>query len=84
MQGLWSNPRARAAADCREANLGDMRQQVVVGNACGETQAAMESNTAESCIEGGAKGVSQVKSRGTLLWLFFFPVSASVSCVLNW
>ena len=26
---------ARAAVDGREAELGDMRQQVVVGNACG-------------------------------------------------
>ena len=35
LYGLWSNPMARAAVDCREAELGDMRQQVVVGNACG-------------------------------------------------
>ena len=35
MHGLWSNPKVRAAVDCREADLGDMRQQAVVGNACG-------------------------------------------------
>ena len=33
---MWSNPRARAAVDCRETNLGDVREEIVVGNACGE------------------------------------------------
>ena len=32
IQGLWSNPRARAAVDCRET---DVREETVVGNACG-------------------------------------------------
>ena len=32
---MWSNPRARAAVDCRETNLGDVREEIVVGNACG-------------------------------------------------
>ena len=35
VQGLWSNPRARAAVDCREMDLGDVREEIVVGNACG-------------------------------------------------
>ena len=35
VQGLWSNPKARAAVDCREMNLGDVREETVVGNACG-------------------------------------------------
>ena len=33
VQGLWSNPKARAAVDCREMNLGDVREESVVGNA---------------------------------------------------
>ena len=32
---MWSNPRARAAVDCRETYLGDVREESVVGNACG-------------------------------------------------
>ena len=35
VQGLWSNPKARAAVDCREMDLGDVREETVVGNACG-------------------------------------------------
>ena len=31
---MWSNPRARAAVDCRETDQGDVRE-MVVGNACG-------------------------------------------------
>ena len=33
--GLWSNPRARAAVDCGEMDGGDVREEIVVGNACG-------------------------------------------------
>ena len=36
VQGLWSNPRATAAVDCRETDRGDVREEIVVGNACGE------------------------------------------------
>ena len=35
VQGLWSNPRARAAVDCGETGQGDVREETVVGNACG-------------------------------------------------
>ena len=34
--GLWSDPRVRAAVDCGETNQGDVREETVVGNACGE------------------------------------------------
>ena len=34
-QGLWSNPRARAAVDCGETDQGDSKEEIVVGNACG-------------------------------------------------
>ena len=33
--GLWSNFRARAAVDCGEMDRGDVREETVVGNACG-------------------------------------------------
>ena len=32
---MWRNPRVRAAVDCREMNLGDVKEETVVGNACG-------------------------------------------------
>ena len=32
---MWSNPRARAADDCGEMDPGDVREETVVGNACG-------------------------------------------------
>ena len=32
---MWSNPRARAADDCREMDGGDVREEIVGGNACG-------------------------------------------------
>ena len=35
VEGLWSNPRVRAAADCGETDRGDVREETVVGNACG-------------------------------------------------
>ena len=32
---LWSNLRVRAADDCRETGRGDVREEIMVGNACG-------------------------------------------------
>ena len=32
---MWSNPSVRAAVDCGETDLGDVRKEIVVGNACG-------------------------------------------------
>ena len=32
---MWSNPRARAAVDCGETDGGDVREEIVVGYACG-------------------------------------------------
>ena len=32
----------RAAVDCREKDQGDVRKQIVAGNACEESQAAVE------------------------------------------
>ena len=32
---MWNNPRAKAAVDCGERNQEDMREETVVGNACG-------------------------------------------------
>ena len=33
--GVWSDPRARAAVDCGETDRGDVREEIVGGNACG-------------------------------------------------
>ena len=32
---MWSNPSVRAAVDCGETGQGDVREETVVGNACG-------------------------------------------------
>ena len=32
---MWSNPRERSAVDCGETAQGDVREEIVVGNACG-------------------------------------------------
>ena len=32
---MWSNPRVRAAVDCGEMDQGDVREETVVGKACG-------------------------------------------------
>ena len=31
---MWSNPRVRAAVDFRETDPGEVREEIVVGNAC--------------------------------------------------
>ena len=33
---MESNPRVRSAVDCREMAQGDVREEIAVGNACGE------------------------------------------------
>ena len=35
VKGLWSNPRVKAADDCRETDGGELREETEVGNACG-------------------------------------------------
>ena len=32
---MWGNPRVRAAVDCGETDRGDVREEIVVGNAGG-------------------------------------------------
>ena len=32
---MWNDPRARAAVDCWETDQGDVREEIVVRNACG-------------------------------------------------
>ena len=39
---MWSDPRARAAVDCRETDQGDVREEIVVGKPVEESQEAME------------------------------------------
>ena len=33
---MWSNPRTRGDVDCREMDQGDVRKEIVGGNACEE------------------------------------------------
>ena len=32
---MWSNPRVRAAVDCGKTDQGGVREEIVVGKACG-------------------------------------------------
>ena len=49
VEGLWSNPRARAAVDFGKTDQGDVREETVVGNACGrKRQPWKQGDTAES------------------------------------
>ena len=32
---MWSNPRERAAVDCRETDQGDVKEDIMLENACG-------------------------------------------------
>ena len=49
---MWSNPRARAAVDCRETDQGDVREKNVVGNAYGRKSGSHGSKV--SRVVGGA------------------------------
>ena len=49
--GIVEQPQARAAVDCGETDLGDVREESVIGNACGgkpDRQPSKPGNTAES------------------------------------
>ena len=39
---MWSNPRTRAAVVCREADRGDMREEIMVEMPVEDSWAAME------------------------------------------
>ena len=73
----------RAAVDGREAELGDMRQQVVVGNACGRKST---SHGSKEILLSHASGMEprgfQKCSPEAICFRFylFSPASASVSC----
>ena len=58
VQGLWRNPWARAAVECRKANPGDVRAENVVGNACGGKPGSHGSKAIESCVGGGAINIA--------------------------
>ena len=54
---LLSNLRVRATVDCRGMDQGDVREEMMVGNARRGRKARQpwkQGNTAESCIGGGA------------------------------
>ena len=52
--GLRSDPRERAAVDCGETDRGDVREETVMGNACGGKPGSHGSKAAESRVGGGA------------------------------
>ena len=40
---MWSNPSVRAAVDCGETDQGDVREEIMVGNAYGRKPGSRES-----------------------------------------
>ena len=50
---MWSNPRARAAVDCREMDGGHVREETVVGNACGGKPGSHGSKAIQLSVIGG-------------------------------
>jgi len=44
---LWSNPRARAAVDCRETDRKGVREEILVGNACRTKPASHQSKAVQ-------------------------------------
>ena len=40
---MWGNPQVRAAVDCGETNGEDVREEIVVENACGGKSGSHES-----------------------------------------
>jgi len=64
---LWRNPRARAAVDCRETDQGDVREEVVVGNACGGKPGSSRSKAIAESREGsGAITIASLALRPAL------------------
>ena len=58
---MWSNPRARAAVDCGEMDQGDVREEIVVGNAGGGKPGSHGSKAILlSHAEGGAITISSL------------------------
>ena len=51
---MWSNLRERAAVDCRETDREEVREGIVVGNACGGKPGSHESKV---ILLSHAKGV---------------------------
>ena len=67
VKGLWSNPRVRAAVDCRETDQGDVREEVVVGNACGGKPGSSRSKAIAESREGsGAITIASLALRPAL------------------
>ena len=58
----------RAAVDCGEMDQGDVREETVVGNACGGKPGSQGSkvDTAESCIGGGAITIASLSPQASV------------------
>jgi len=61
---LWSNPRVRAAVDYGEKDRGDVREETVVGNACGGKPGSHGSKAILlSHVGGGAITIASLPTR---------------------
>ena len=67
-EGLWSNPSVRAAVDCGETDQGDVREEIMVGNAYGGKPGKPweQGNTAESCIRSGANTIASLSPHASI------------------
>ena len=62
---MWGIPWVRAAVDWGETSGRDVRQEIVVGNACGRKPGSHGSKaiTAESQVGGGAVTIASLPTR---------------------
>ena len=58
----------RAAVDCGEMDQADVREETVVGNACGGKlgQPWKQGDTAESCLQGGAITITSLTRQASI------------------
>ena len=68
VQGLQSNPRARAAIDCGKTDRGDVREKTVVGGCLWRKarQPWKQADTAESRIVGGAMTITSLPQQASI------------------
>jgi len=64
---LWSNPQARAALDYGKTDGGDVRKEIVLGNACGGKPGSQGSKAIlPSYVVGGAITIASLSLHASM------------------
>ena len=64
----WNNPRSRAVVDCGEMYRGDMREEIVVGNAWRKAgQPWKQGDTAKSHVGDGAITIASLPPHASII-----------------